>query len=879
MPPMSSIAVDHDPFAHGEIIRTAPTTESQREIWYSVQMGDDANCAYNESLSLHLHGELQTAALLKALHTLIQRHESLRMTVNADGTLLCVNQSQPWQWSEVDLSDLTQVERDRQLTDLRQDAVTTPFSLTYGPLFRAQLVKLSPQTFVLMLTAHHIICDGWSWGILIPELGKLYSAALQGIEPALPTPERFTGYAQAQATEQEEAEGKATLAYWQQQFHDTVPVLNLPTDFPRAAVRSFRGDRWDWELEPEIFTQLKQRASQSGVSLLTLLLASFEVFLSRLTGQADLVVGLPVAGQAMTGQTQLVGHAVHLLPLRSQVSPHTTFLAYLQERRTRLLDAFEHQAFTFGQLVRHLQLPRDPSRIPLVAVTFNLDKGFEAEHLPFENLAVACQTNPRTHENFELAINVTEYRYRLQFEWQYNPDLFQAETIQAWSNGFTQILKQLAEQPETRIADLPDFPRNINVTEATSHLPVPPLDSPQITAPIALKTTQLSLAEQSVSERSIIESSAIAASLAQIWQTLLGLDAVGLHDSFFDLGGNSMLAVQLFARVEKLTGHKLPLTTLFQSPTIAGLIQALQAHGWTAPAPSPEAPLALQTHGWTVPSPLPEAPLWSPLVPIQPQGSKPPFFCVHPHGGNVLCYRELGQFLSPDQPFYGLQAQGVDGKQPPLDRIEAMATLYLQAIRQVQPQGPYFLGGFCVGGYIAYEMAQQLQHQGETVGLLLAIDSDPTLVTAPTFSNKDLGFHWHNLKGRFQHQGIGPVLKSIGGYVNRNFIQAPDLEYQEFERMWQVHARAITRYVPQPYPGCLSLIFSQEWHQYYPDFAQKWGVWAKQVQPTYVPGTHDDLLTAPNVIAVAQQITEYLSRTYSHTGLARVQPRVQPITQ
>lgn len=839
MPP---IAVDHDPFAHGEIMLTVPTTESQREIWYSVQMGDAANCAYNESLSLHIHGALEINKLRIALQTLIQRHESLRMTVNADGTRLCINHSQPLPWSDIDLSQLPQSDRDDQLTTLRQETVTTPFNLKYGPLFRTQLVRLSEQTFILMLTAHHIICDGWSWGVLIPELGKLYSAAVQGMQPMLPSPERFSDYALNLATELESAEGRATLAYWQQQFCDPVPVLDLPTDFPRAGIRTFRGNRWDWELEPAVFVQLQQLASQSNVSVLTLLLASFEVFLARLTGQNDLVVGLPVAAQAMTGQTQLVGHAVNLLPLRSHVSPQSTFRDYLLECRTRLLDAFEHQAFTFGQLLHHLRLPRDLSRIPLVGVTFNLDKGFEEEHLAFHNLAVACHTNPRAHENFELAVNVTEYRYRLQFEWQYNADLFESATIQSWVESFTQILKQLVKQPELKLANLPKFP---NIPKSTmTNLAVrqsllPPVDTRKDFNPA--QPNSISACAESFSP----PLPTLAEPLAQIWKSLLGLESVGLHDSFFELGGNSMLAVQLFARLEKQTGYKLPLTTLFQSPTLAGLLTALRQQGWTANNDS----LA--------------SPPWSPLVPIQPLGSKPPFFCVHPHGGTVLCYRELGQYLQPDQPFYGLQAQGVDGIQPPLDRIEAMATLYLQAIREIQPQGPYFLGGFCVGGHIAYEMAQQLDQQGETVGLLVAIDSDPTLVTAPMFTAKDLGFHWHNLKGRWQKEGVVPVLKSIGQYVTRKWIQPTDSEFAEFDRMWQVHTRAITRYVPQPYRKSMYLMFSQEWRQYYPDFTQKWAAWVPEVQQIDLPGTHDELLSAPSVITIAQQITELLTQAHS----------------
>ncbi len=829
---MKSTTVSYDPFAHGEISLTAPTTESQREIWMSVQMGTEANCAFNESISVHLHGELNIPALQAALQALVHRHESLRMTINADGSLLCINQDQPLSWSSLDLSKLTQVERDFQLSVLCQEAVTIPFDLKYGPLFRVQMIRLSAQTFVLLFTAHHIICDGWSWGVLIPDLAKLYSASCQGTEPNLPEPDRFSDYAIAEASEQDSPDAIATLQYWQDQFKDAIPVLELPTDSPRTDLRTFNSDRIDWELDSQSYSKLKQLASQSGTSFLTLLLASFEVFLHRLTGQPDLVVGLPVAGQALRDQLQLVGHGVHLLPIRSQVLPQETFATYLQKRRTGLLDAYDYPALTFGQLVKQLRLPRDPARIPLIGVTFNLDKGFEPEHIPFEGLAVACQSNPRAFENFELGVNFTEYRYQLQCEWQYNTALFQPQTIHAWIQSYTALLQELVENPEMLVRS--------QTTPATQE---PKISS----APSRTQTTPSQT--RSLQDSSRFPKTALEEQLIQVWEKLLDVCPIGIHDSFFTLGGNSILAVQCFAWLEQQIGQKIPLTTLFKNPSIAGLVQTIQDQGWM--------------------------PSWSSLVPIQPLGSKPPFFCIHPHGGNVLCYRDLARHLEPDQPFYGLQAQGLNGDQAPLESIEEMAALYLKEIRTLQPHSPYFLGGFCVGGFIAYEIAQQLLQSGEAIGLLIAIDTAPNLVTDPEFSEKDISFYWQNLKGRWQTQGVrkgvGSVLKSVGQNLTRSITgtMSPDLE--QFDRMWQVHTRAITRYKPQPYSGCLTLVQSEEWQTLYPTFPQQWRQWVNQIQLSSVPGIHDQLLDDPMVIQVAHHITQSLrvAQANSRGGFGR----------
>ena len=198
--------------------------------------------------------------------------------------------------------------------------------------------------------------------------------------------------------------------------------------------------------------------------------------------------------------------------------------------------------------------------------------------------------------------------------------------------------------------------------------------------------------------------------LTQIWQEILGVDSITPDQNYFDLGGDSSVAVQLFAQIDKVFGVKLPLATLFDAPTIEELARVLRQE---------EAPAG-----------------WSPLVPIQTSGSRPPFFCIHGAGGNVLIYRELAERLGPDQPFYGLQAVGLDASRPPLTRIEDMATAYAKEIRRKQPHGPYFLGGYCMGGTVAYEIAQQLQAQGERVALLALFDTDGVVQNSAAF---DLG--------------------------------------------------------------------------------------------------------------------------------------------
>ncbi|OUL34271.1 non-ribosomal peptide synthetase [Nostoc sp. T09] len=448
-------AVDFDPFAEGELLLTAPATESQKEIWASVQMGDAANCAYNESQSLRLKGELDATVFQSALQQLVQRHEALRTTFSTDGNTLCIVDSRKIEIPIIDISSLEPQEKQEKLASIWQQEVEQPFDLEHGPLFRAQIVKLQPQEHLAILTAHHIICDGWSWAVLMPDLGLLYSGLLQGIVPELDESDRLSDYAILQEEEVDSPEAIATEKYWLEQFADSVPVLDFPSDRPRPPIRTFNAAREDWQLNPQLVADLKQLGTKLGCSFMTTILAGFEAWLQRITGQNDLVVGIPAAGQAALGQYNLVGHCVNLLPLRSQINGDKSFSEYLQTRRSTVLDAYDHQQFTFGSLVKKLILPRDSSRIPLVPIVFNVDQALDSEQLPFAELEVEFFSNPRAFENFELFINATELHGQVILECQYNTNLFDAETIRRRMAEFETLLLGIVANPNQSIAKLP----------------------------------------------------------------------------------------------------------------------------------------------------------------------------------------------------------------------------------------------------------------------------------------------------------------------------------------------------------------------------------------------------------------------------------------
>jgi thioesterase domain-containing protein/acyl carrier protein len=352
---------------------------------------------------------------------------------------------------------------------------------------------------------------------------------------------------------------------------------------------------------------------------------------------------------------------------------------------------------------------------------------------------------------------------------------------------------------------------------------------------------------------------ALERQLIYIWETTLGYRPVGIQDNFFDLGGHSLMAARLFTQIEQQLGVHLPLATLFQSPTVAELAQVIRQ--------------AEESKGWAT------------LIPIRARGSKMPFFCVHNFGGEVINFSELASHLGEDQPFYGLQAQGIDGVKPPHSTIPEMATHYIEAIRGVQAHGPYYLGGYCFGGVVAYEMARQLDEQGERVALVALMDSAPP--------RRHLGIQASRPAHRIQNflRNLPPWIyeflrsgeveivlrrklrlagKKIAGTLGRPVEITPwDIigdavrtESLPHRQLMDVHLRALWNYATPPYSGKVTLFRIRRmplFRAIEADFG--WGQFAQGgVQVQVVPGAHYNILEEPYVKGLALKLTESLEQ-------------------
>jgi len=435
-------------------IKRVPLTEAQKEIWYASQLGDDAALAYNDSVIAHLRGPLNTDALIESLQRLVGRHESLRATFHPSGEYQEIAATGRIEVPVIDLSSSGKAERDAELARILAREAREPFDLASGPLARIQLVRLADDYHQLVIVAHHIVCDGWSFAVLLQELSELYSAQSKGTEAQIPAAALFSDFARWDAEKMFGAEGKEAERYWLDQFSTPPPSLELPYDRPRPANKTFNASVESFTLDESLYKDLKRLGAKNGATLFATLLAGFNGLLARLSGQSDLVIAVPAAGQSIIGEDRLVGHCANLLPVRTNIDSNESFADYLKRVKRTVLDAYEHQNYTYGLLVQRLALPRDPSRSPLLSAMFNIDRsGFKG--LDFTGLQVEITTNRKAYATFDIYFNMLETDGGVVIDCEYNTDLFDAETIKRWLGHYRALLENAVADASMSISRLP----------------------------------------------------------------------------------------------------------------------------------------------------------------------------------------------------------------------------------------------------------------------------------------------------------------------------------------------------------------------------------------------------------------------------------------
>ena len=520
-----------------------PLSFAQERLWLFDRLHSGTS-AYNVAEAVRLCGELDQPALERSFAELLRRHASLR-------TRFVLENGQPLQYIDaprafplplLDLSGLSEAEREQALRSQLDGLALQPFDLARGPLIRAGLMRLDAHNHVLWLCLHHIVTDGWSMRVLTRELIALYAAFSAGqpsplSEPAL----QYADFAHWQRRQLSTEALKPQLDFWLAHLGKDRPLLQLPGMRPRPALPSHRGAQHEFSLDSELTQALHGLTQQRGVTLFSTLLAAFKLLLAGHSGQHDIRIGIPIANRNQQALEGLVGFFVNTLALRSDLSGNPSFEALLVQLHDNMLAAHDHQDLPFEQLLQALPNTQQQSA-PLLQVMFDLHRERILSSSEFGNLQISPIEEGSNHSTlFDLMLDIGEREHGLVATFTYSTDLFEPEQIARLAADYDRLLRAVVLEPHTPLNEL-----------SRSLQPLPPA------AAYATGDADSQLCEL------LIE--------------ILGTPSLEPDASFFELGGTSLKAVLLCARLQQLWGTAIPPQLVFLHPRLEDLRKVLRPY-------------------------------------------------------------------------------------------------------------------------------------------------------------------------------------------------------------------------------------------------------------------------------------------------------------
>lgn len=787
-------------------------SHAQERMWLVHQFRPDSS-AYHVGGAIRIGALVNEGALRHAFDRLIERHSSLRTTFRHDDVGLRSIVGEPFSVAidTVDLRSHTEDGREAALQRHLHRFMARPIDLATGPLLRSAVYRLEDDRSVIALVVHHIVADQWALGLLAHELALLYIGATTGDTPELPDAPHAESYGEWQRQAIESGSLDEHLAYWRRQLAE-LPIVEVPTDRPRPAMATMSAGTTRRHLPDELIERVRDAAHAEQASEFMLLLAALAVLVHDETGATDLPIGVPIAHRDHLASEPVITSLVNTVVMRLDLSTSDTFGELLTNVRSTALDAFAHGDAPFDRVVDELAGRRDLGRSPLFQLFFNvLNAPFDLPPTGDVDLAVFPIERPTAQ--FDISISVdTQLTKTVSIE--YATELYDRSTIERLLDRYVALLEQLSiatPMPSgARIADLPDTAadRRSAVSSAVD-------DSDGRSAPGA-------------------EGRQLEGLVIDAWETALGRDGIRRNDNFFDVGGDSLAAVRVFATIHESTGRRPPLTTLFSAPTVAELARLLDDDGWMTP--------------------------WTSLVEVRSAGLRPPLFYVSPFLISALSLHDLSNELGDDVPFYILQPSGLDDDDPIHHAVQDMAAHYIRELKTVQPVGPYTLGGHCAGGWVAFEMARQLQTAGDHVEHLVVVDVEPPGVTPPRI--KPLRYVVSRLA---LYGGSGRILDAVrwrfrrflGRSTRSHMVEGDDTRAVAVRA---AHHAAHRRYRGGHFDGDLHLVRSQEWSRLQDkDWHLEWERLASgTLHVDVVSGSHAELLSNDSVIDLGQAFRRIL---------------------
>lgn len=451
----------------GRKIEQAPVSDgyelssSQRRLWILSRI-EQGNLAYNIPVFYRFVGKLNRKALEKSIQTLVRRHEILRTVFKQDASdeiFQYVLKAEDFLVG-IDYLDLQDEKNEDALHQQIYQQLSQAFDFSEGPLFRIQLIQTAVDQHIFGFVIHHIISDGWSMKVLFEEFFTLYLSFCKGDEDQLkPLNIHYKDYACWQQSQLKSGKLTPSKEYWLNRFKGELPVLELPSDFVRPAIKNYAGKILTVVLEPSITQGLKKIAFARNATLFMSLLAGVNALLFRYSNQTDIIVGTPIAGRPHVDLEQQIGFYVNLLAIRSQFEPHSSFAELVDRVKEELLFAYEHQSYPFDELVGNLNLKRDVSRNPLFDVCVILQNightpNNHSHTLSDELVIHPYQEGDGVFSKYDLTFTFTESDQELQVNLEYDTNQYTTERAQRILSHLEEMFREISAKPEIRLSDL-----------------------------------------------------------------------------------------------------------------------------------------------------------------------------------------------------------------------------------------------------------------------------------------------------------------------------------------------------------------------------------------------------------------------------------------
>ena len=811
-----------------------PLTPMQNLMLMHTQ-GMAGSDALSNQFNYRIAGPLDVERFRRCLQAIQNRHHALRsffLWEDLVEPLQLVHRSPALRFDHIDLCQQSTHDKKTRLDEILSEDQFTPFDLRRPPLSRFILVRLESGLHHLVWSRHHLILDRWSVDLMFNELLAFYDMQGDVDEGVLPEPAQYRAYIDWLRRQRNED----AIAYWQHNLQSvTRPTLIADPARNRASYSANSNPHVELALPDSLLRELQELCAAAGVSMAVLLQAALAMLLAESNRCEEAVFGLTVSGRPpdLPGVESIMGSFINNVPAVIRLTNEQAVKSWFRDIQNAQAQRSRYDYLSLADIRRTSQFEPGLPAFDLLALLHSpATEVRRGQELEIE------QIDGPIDSVLPFVLSLAETMGTLKFAGVYDPSRVSEDTANSFLDTLRVILNNMIAVPEATVGEL----RSICAADVVRS---------NLTCTNIRQVAGSSTQTRSTTTRAGF--SAEAQTLADIWCRILGIDAVGLDDDFFALGGTSLQAVEMFIEIERCTGQVLPISTLFETGSIRALLEYMDA-------PTPQS---------------------SALIEIQPNGNRPPLYIVPGIGGDSVALSSLARVLGPNQPFYGLQSRGLDGRERPQTNIEEIAATYIKAMNLVNASDSFVLCGLCWGSAVALEMAQQLAADNHAPKMLIVFDPaehrgnladaaklDPAFAKMRFLANR-LSLYWSELRESDGKERIAK-LKEKGALLldkltKRDALTGVRTEIYR-ETVMAANTKALLSYSALAYSHPVRPIFTIDRDQQVADIRQEWlQIVAPRESVIYVPGKDTgDAMSLVNVRFLADAIRNIIDELPNH---------------